>query len=751
MSTQDSATTSSVSDLSRFSRVAVDDTSFSIASDASFFNYNNNNTNDDIFPIDEEEGKNQSLEKIEEEKEEDNNNNNNEDDVIIEHDEHEQHPDPEVECSSQPHQNPVLQAQAQQKDDTNKSDWWPDENDISFMRFVLTERLSDFKFSSVWKAMSLANWTYNCRAGYISPSEFETLDWFVEDGKIKTILNTNPPENKKRIRTRSTTGQQQAQNWPVKRFEFTLANELVECLEGKKEYSPTHASVIDPNLYKEPLEKLHNDILKVLFILERRENPGAYDNNREQINNKSSIHDEEISHCLEKDDYIMASPKLMPKDGSQKYFQKKTASSTKKKLNPHGRNLRFRNKKDNYTDGNVPHEKEEENVEIAQKMLLESAELHSPKLIVDKLKKEMKAKNHMDQIEFLEESYTEKQYEEWKFLLQTSHSLLFYGFGSKTQVLDDFAEHVLSKEGDVLILNGYDPDINICEIIDLIEYAYVNGNHNDSSALLGTTTRASELPIDCPKEVKRAAIIGRQLRSRKLPIYILIHNIDGQQLRNDIAQRSLSTLVSQSSATENSPRTIRLLASVDHINASSGLLWDPKTLSDFAWIWKSLTTFRPYFKELSKGEILAEQIFDNKSKSQNMLVQKGGKSTMVGLSQILESLAPKHAEVLLELAALQIESHKKTNRNDSSLGGKQRNNRRKKDSELFVSVTYNELKDKCQQKMFVSSDANLRAVIREMSDHDIVETKRDNGGVEVVWIKGDYEALEQIVNYELLR
>lgn len=47
------------------------------------------------------------------------------------------------------------------------------------------------------------------------------------------------------------------------------------------------------------------------------------------------------------------------------------------------------------------------------------------------------------------------QFKEWAFLLQTNHSLLFYGFGSKRKLLDDFANEELSKGGYVANIQGY--------------------------------------------------------------------------------------------------------------------------------------------------------------------------------------------------------------------------------------------------------------------------------------------------------
>ena len=53
---------------------------------------------------------------------------------------------------------------------------------------------------------------------------------------------------------------------------------------------------------------------------------------------------------------------------------------------------------------------------------------------------------------------------EWTFLLSTNHSLILYGFGSRRDLLNDFAERELSIHGNVLVMDGYDSDISIGRI-----------------------------------------------------------------------------------------------------------------------------------------------------------------------------------------------------------------------------------------------------------------------------------------------
>ena len=200
--------------------------------------------------------------------------------------------------------------------------------------------------------------------------------------------------------------------------------------------------------------------------------------------------------------------------------------------------------------------------------------------------------------------------------MATHHSLLFHGFGSKRQLLQDFAKEELRKEGDIVIFKGYDKQLNIKELLDVLVYNYLNGrdpfqeilqeNHMESittsrlniqappclvwNPLLDFSTKqvgVTPPTTKCSIEVQRAIAIAKKLQSRSRPIYIIMHNIDGPALRNHVAQECLAALTAHSAGIEKEGgsgfRSIRLVASVDHINAAS-VLWDTKISSNFSWV-----------------------------------------------------------------------------------------------------------------------------------------------------------------------
>jgi origin recognition complex subunit 2 len=81
----------------------------------------------------------------------------------------------------------------------------------------------------------------------------------------------------------------------------------------------------------------------------------------------------------------------------------------------------------------------------------------------------------LEEVDEYEAAY-KKQFKEWRFLLSTNHSLMLYGYGSKFNLLNDFAQQELSEEGYAIVLNGFDPEISAESILKLLVNLFLNGN-----------------------------------------------------------------------------------------------------------------------------------------------------------------------------------------------------------------------------------------------------------------------------------
>ena len=161
-------------------------------------------------------------------------------------------------------------------------------------------------------------------------------------------------------------------------------------------------------------------------------------------------------------------------------------------------------------------------------------------------------------------------FQDWYFELSHGFNLLFYGYGSKKTLLEDFCQSFFAGQP-VVKVNGFFPNLNIRNVLglllELIEHKGPMGTQADQVSLITNYFTLAERTI--PR------------------VILLIHNIDGASLRNDKTQSMLSVLA----ACPN----IYVIASVDHINAP--LMWDNAKTQQFNWVWHDASTFDPWIVE----------------------------------------------------------------------------------------------------------------------------------------------------------
>lgn len=189
---------------------------------------------------------------------------------------------------------------------------------------------------------------------------------------------------------------------------------------------------------------------------------------------------------------------------------------------------------------------------------------------------EVKTLIHQSNVEVEFDLYNnqyQQQFHEWSFALATSQSILLYGLGSKISILTSFGQH-LAQEGDVMSLNGYDPNIDMNALLDYVDDIFCDGSEYQQS--ITQPTRESNNLL-----TKRATTIAKRIATlRSRPLFLLIHNIDGAGLRNVVAQEVLAILTARSNK-DGSP-FIRIAASVDNVNAAM-VLWSPFVEHKFDW------------------------------------------------------------------------------------------------------------------------------------------------------------------------
>eukprot|EP00954_Amorphochlora_amoebiformis_P026269 1378189-Amorphochlora_amoeboformis.AAC.1 len=243
--------------------------------------------------------------------------------------------------------------------------------------------------------------------------------------------------------------------------------------------------------------------------------------------------------------------------------------------------------------------------------------------------------------------------------LQCGFNVLLYGVGSKKLLVQRFASRWLT-EGPVLVVNGYFPALNLSGILDSI-----------TKDIMQAYSKTFSSPLEQVDYIKKF------LPTWAPSVYVIVHNIDGEALRENDAQSVLARLASI-------PQ-IKLVATIDHILAPT--LWSARQSSEFRWLAHDVSTFDHYLHEL---------------KYTTSTVGGENEDRASGIAFVLKSLTPNHHEILMVLANEQLESYPQ-------------------------GIDFHHFLGLCQDGMLVRTEVDMRNHLNEMKDHHLVETKNVDG------------------------
>lgn len=299
---------------------------------------------------------------------------------------------------------------------------------------------------------------------------------------------------------------------------------------------------------------------------------------------------------------------------------------------------------------------------------------------------------------------------EWYLQLRAGYNLLAYGFGSKKQLLSEFARDWLT-DGPVIVMNGYYPAANVKNLLNVLTRDLMNLPSQTFRDLQSHV----EFVRDWFRNDARMAAGGRRGRvshaqdqdsdsdddaahsssAAFLPhVYILLHNIDGASLRSESQQHILSLL--------SSIPQVHLVASVDHI--LSGWLWDQSLIDHFQFVHHDCTTFAAYDAEFLFASN-SDGAGGRGTDGSGALVDASQSGRAAGIGNVLSSLTPNHRKVLDVLAREQL-----TPSNANFLEG-------------TTFVTRAAFLNACEENMLVANAASFDRLLSELRDHRLVEEK----------------------------
>ncbi|RNA37462.1 cleavage stimulation factor subunit 2 tau variant [Brachionus plicatilis] len=272
---------------------------------------------------------------------------------------------------------------------------------------------------------------------------------------------------------------------------------------------------------------------------------------------------------------------------------------------------------------------------------------------------------YTDTIESINQFYENNFFSEWFKLMNFGFNILVHGVGSKKALIQKFCQSYLDDFYFVELL-GFHHDINTKNLLKNIVSEVLE---------LGDAFKTPDEQLNA---------INQNLNS---PLYLVIHNIDGNCLRDTSTQYSLSELASN--------KFIHILATVDHVNSS--LLWDQVQNASFKWINFEVNTLEAYNDEI---------MFEN-----SLMLSQQGNVQLSSMIHILKSLTQNAKNIFLIMVqhVLNKENTKK-------------------------SITFSKLYHECREKFYVNNELTLRAQLTEFIDHKLIKLKTEADGYETIFL-----------------
>ncbi|KAI2641504.1 ORC2-domain-containing protein [Hypomontagnella submonticulosa] len=302
---------------------------------------------------------------------------------------------------------------------------------------------------------------------------------------------------------------------------------------------------------------------------------------------------------------------------------------------------------------------------------------------------------HAEDIVFLESIHVDS-FPQWTFELSQGFSVCLYGYGSKRALLHRFAKHTYDKYSDhvankIVIINGYVRTSSLREILGTVASA-VNPAHK-------VPTGNPSAMLDSVKSL---------LSAHEVVVTVIINSVDAAPLRRVGVQPVLAQLAAHPN--------IRLICSAD--TPDFPLLWDSSLRSSFNFVFHDCTTFAPFTAELEVVDDVHE-LLGRKAR------RVGGKE---GVTYVLRSL-PENAKNLFRLLVGEVLVALDDGASDGENPG----------------VEYRMLYNKAVEEFICSSEMAFRTLLKEFHDHQMITSRKDVLGTELLSVPFQKEELEAIL------
>jgi origin recognition complex subunit 2 len=324
--------------------------------------------------------------------------------------------------------------------------------------------------------------------------------------------------------------------------------------------------------------------------------------------------------------------------------------------------------------------------------------------------------------------------------LNEGFNILCYGLGSKRRILNQFATTHCSKQGHVVIGNGFQPNFNLKDLLSAVE------DNVPAIKKLDWPSTTVE------KQGRRIYdFFAHQTSQKSHHIYIVIHNIDAAPLRT-AKSKSILALIAHN------PR-IHIIASIDHLNAP--LLWSSSEIfsrkpdqtqinSDtvpsrgFSWLWHDLTTLAAYDFELAFAD--RSSLSGARRKTDLLTSQNSTAMSETAAFHILASVNDKSQKLFALLGNKQLEAMGNGDNDGATAAAAATATAASNNDFQQFGMAYNLLYSLARDNFLATNESAFRSLQVEFKDHGLfLSTPSGGAGGEIVWIPLRKERLVNVL------
>ncbi|KAL9021036.1 MAG: hypothetical protein Q9185_001704 [Variospora sp. 1 TL-2023] len=330
-----------------------------------------------------------------------------------------------------------------------------------------------------------------------------------------------------------------------------------------------------------------------------------------------------------------------------------------------------------------------------------------------------------------------RSFPQWRFELSQSFNICLYGYGSKRHLTASFASYLHSHHHPtttpkIVVANGYIPTLTIRQILTTIACTI----HNCPSP--------SSLPVKLPAQPQQILdTILHELFSSPppSPIYLLVNSLDAPPLRRAPTPSLLAQLAS-------SPY-VRLLATCDTPNFP--LLWDTNLREQYNWLFHDATTY------ISYGGVEIEDVVEEV----NELMGRSGRRIKgkEGVGFVLRSL-PENARALYRVLVGELLTQGAEGLDGEGMLDDEEENIEEGGGLLGTShklkkgrgrvgevggIEYRTLYQKVVEEFICSNEMGFRQLLKEFHDHQMIVSRRDVTGAEMLTVPFRKDEMEAIL------